>query len=49
MIGGIEASNAASLALHAGLGFVEAGRLREVGWKFGRWLDLVFVQKLLEE
>ena len=48
MIGGIEASNARSLALHAALGFAEAGRMREVGWKFDRWLDLVFVQKILE-
>lgn len=47
MIGGIEASNAGSLALHAALGFKEVGRLPEVGWKFDRWLDLVFVQRIL--
>ncbi len=44
MIGGVEARNAASLALHARHGFVETGRLPEVGRKFGRWLTLVFVQ-----
>ena len=44
MIGGIEGGNAASLALHAGLGFVETGRLAGVGTKFGRRLDLVFMQ-----
>jgi L-amino acid N-acyltransferase YncA len=49
MIGGIEAGNAASLALHAKVGFVEAGRLLQVGRKFDRWLDLVFMQKLLEK
>jgi phosphinothricin acetyltransferase len=47
MVGGIEAGNAASLALHRRAGFEETGRLREVGRKFDRWLDLVFVQKLL--
>jgi len=48
MIGGIEASNSASLALHAALGFREVARMPEVGSKFGRWLDLVFVQLLLD-
>jgi len=47
MVGGIEASNGASLALHAALGFREVGRLPEVGRKFDRWLDLVFVERLL--
>lgn len=47
MIGGIDAANVASIALHAGLGFTECGIIREVGWKFGRWLDLLFMQKIL--
>jgi L-amino acid N-acyltransferase len=47
MIGGIDAGNAASIALHRKLGFVEAGCLREVARKFGRWLDLVFMQRML--
>lgn len=47
MIGGIASDNLASLALHQRFGFVETGRLPQVGFKFGRWLDLVFVQKLL--
>ena len=47
IIGGIASDNAASLALHAKLGFAETGRMPEVGFKFGRWLDLVFVQKTL--
>jgi phosphinothricin acetyltransferase len=47
MVGGIEAGNTASLALHEALGFREVGRLPEVGRKFGRWLDLVFVERLL--
>ena len=48
MVGAIEASNHASLALHAGLGFKQVARMPEVGCKFGRWLDLVFVQRLLD-
>jgi L-amino acid N-acyltransferase len=47
MIGGIDADNAASLALHASLGFEKVAHFREVGRKFGRWLDLVFVQRRL--
>jgi phosphinothricin acetyltransferase len=47
MIGGIAADNAASIALHARLGFTETGRMPQVGYKFGRWLDLVFLQKTL--
>ena len=44
MIGGIAAENEGSLVLHKKLGFVETGRMPEVGQKFGRWLDLVFMQ-----
>ena len=49
MIAGIEAGNEASIALHADLGFVEVGRLPEVGRKFDRWLDLVFLEKILAD
>jgi phosphinothricin acetyltransferase len=44
MIAGIDVTNTASIALHEKLGFVHAGTLREVGFKFGRWLDLAFYQ-----
>lgn len=47
MIGGIDAANAASIALHRKLGFTEAGVLREVARKFGGWLDLLFMQQML--
>lgn len=40
----IESGNAASIGLHESLGFVEAGRLREIGTKFDRWLDLTILQ-----
>ena len=42
MVAGIDAANPASLRLHERLGFERAGTLREVGAKFGGWLDLVF-------
>ncbi len=49
MVAGIDGENEASIALHRSLGFVEVARFKEVGWKFGRWLDLVFMERLLEE
>jgi L-amino acid N-acyltransferase YncA len=39
----------ASMALHRALGFREVGRLTAVGWKFGRWLDVVYMQRALGE
>ncbi|MCB1500781.1 MAG: N-acetyltransferase [Bauldia sp.] len=45
MVAGIAADNEASLSLHRNLGFVECGRMPEVGFKFGRWLDLVLMQR----
>ena len=47
VIAGVVADNAVSLALHRRLGFEEVARFREVGFKFGRWLDLCFLQKML--
>jgi L-amino acid N-acyltransferase YncA len=49
MIGGVDAENTASLRFHERLGFVPVAHFREVGHKFGRWLDLVFVQRWLDE
>lgn len=47
MVGGIDAANAPSMALHRKLGFAEVGVLREVACKFGRRLDLVLMQRIL--
>ena len=47
MVAAIEASNSGSIALHASFGFAEVGRMPEVGCKFGRWLDMVLMQKRL--
>jgi phosphinothricin acetyltransferase len=48
MIGGIDAANVESMRFHARLGFEQVARFTEVGRKFGRWLDLVFMQRLLD-
>jgi len=48
MVGGIDASNLASIALHNKLGFQHAGTIKQAGFKFGRWLDLSFYQLILE-
>lgn len=48
MIGGIDISNATSIALHQKFGFEHAGTIRQAAFKFGRWLDLGFYQLILE-
>ena len=48
MIAGVDASNEGSVRLHERLGFEQTGLLREVGTKFGDWLDLAFLQLILE-
>jgi phosphinothricin acetyltransferase len=45
MIAGVDAANAASIRFHERSGFTRVGHLREVGYKFDRWLDLVFLQR----
>jgi L-amino acid N-acyltransferase YncA len=47
MIAGIDADNAVSIGLHRSLGFTSVGHFHEVGFKFGRWLDLVFMECIL--
>ena len=47
MVAGIDATNEASLALHRKAGFQPVAHFREVGWKFERWLDLVFMERIL--
>ncbi|MWB96296.1 GNAT family N-acetyltransferase [Flavobacterium sp. GA093] len=48
MIGAIDADNAGSIAFHERFGFVITGTIREVGYKFDHWLDLVFMQLILK-
>jgi phosphinothricin acetyltransferase len=47
-IGGAALPNPASVALHEGLGFAPVGTFREVGCKFGRWIDVGYWQLHLE-
>lgn len=49
IIGAIDGNQAASLSLHARFHFQEVGRLRRVGLKFGRWLDLVYMELMLNQ
>jgi phosphinothricin acetyltransferase len=48
LIGGIDSSNLGSIALHEKHGFNKVGELPQVGFKFGRWLDMAFYQLTLE-
>ena len=47
IIAGVDASNESSLRLHRSFGFEEVAHFRQVGYKFGRWLDLKFLELLL--
>lgn len=48
LVGAIDADNAGSIALHERLGFKSVGLMPQVGFKFGRWLDLALYQLLLQ-
>jgi len=47
IIAGIEATNTASIQLHRSFGFEEVALFKQVGFKFGRWLDLRFMELIL--
>src|SRR5690606_5550497 len=49
LIAGIDASNEGSYEFHQKFEFVEVGRLNQVGYKFNRWLDLIFMQRFLDQ
>lgn len=42
-----DAENVSSIGVHVSTGFQHVGIMRKVGWKFGRWLDVVIMQKAL--
>lgn len=47
IIAAIDAENAASIRLHAAFGFERVGLFKQVGFKFGRWLDVLYMERLL--
>lgn len=47
VLGGIALPNERSIALHEKLGFVKTGQLNEVGFKFGKWIDVGYWEKIL--
>ena len=47
MVAAVDAANVESVVFHERLGFEEVARMHEVGRKFGRWLDLVLMQRIL--
>jgi L-amino acid N-acyltransferase len=47
LVGCIDAANAVSVRLHETAGFAYCGTIRQAGFKFGRWLDLLFYQLIL--
>lgn len=47
ILAAIDAENQASIRLHAGFGFEKVGQFRQVGFKFNRWLDVVYMERLL--
>lgn len=48
IIAGIDATNAVSIRLHKSFSFKEVAHFKQVGYKFGRWLDLKFLQLMLD-
>jgi L-amino acid N-acyltransferase YncA len=47
IIGGIDGEQTASVGLHEVMGFTRVALLKEVGFKFGRWLDVIYMQRMV--
>ena len=47
IIAGIDADQLASVSLHGRFGFLKVGHLKQVGYKFGRWLDVVYMELII--
>lgn len=44
-----DSGNAGSIGVHRALGFTQVGQFKSCGWKFGRWLDIVLMEKAIGE
>ena len=49
ILASIDAQNESSIRLHAKFGFEKVGLFRRVGYKFGRWLDVMYMERLIQE
>jgi phosphinothricin acetyltransferase len=49
IIAAIDGEQEGSVALHAKFGFEHVGKFKKIGYKFGRWLDVIYMELLLEE
>lgn len=49
IIAGIDAEQTASVGLHAKFQFVKVGQLKQLGFKFGRWLDVIYMELILDD
>jgi L-amino acid N-acyltransferase YncA len=49
MVAAVDTENEASIQFHQRLGFVEVARMPQTGQKFGRWLDLVLLQRMVDD
>lgn len=49
MLAGVDANNTKSIQFHSNFGFKEVGRFNQIGYKFGKWLDLIFMQLFLQD
>lgn len=49
IVAGVSGANPGAIGFHSAMGFVEVGRLPEVGYKQGQWLDTVLMQKILPQ
>jgi len=49
LVAAVDGANEGSIRFHEHLGFVETARMPQIGFKFGRWLDLVMLQRVVDE
>jgi len=47
MMAGVSAENRAGIAFHKAIGYEQVGLVKQAGFKFGRWMDLILLQKML--